>query len=172
MIYTEQQLREMIRPMLDGVVAPDSCTDALVKLIMQDREVFRREAPSDTSDGYHTFDELYRFRMLYNAAWFNTLAEWQENEGDQGYKLFKSHKHSDGEIPFGGGWFVVGAQLPKIGQITNHYEDQYWDLFVVPERARAPVWDGHTAQMVADRLEEFLRPQLQSKDESNVSPSR
>ena len=28
------------------------------------------------SDGYHTFDELYEFRKMYNAALFN---EWYES---------------------------------------------------------------------------------------------
>lgn len=28
----------------------------------------------EVSDGYHTFNELYRYRMLYNAAFFNLLA--------------------------------------------------------------------------------------------------
>lgn len=48
------------------------------------------------SDGYHTFNELYRYRMLYNAAFFNELAK-----GD--IKVCKSHKHHDGEECFGGG---------------------------------------------------------------------
>lgn len=30
---------------------------------------------SNISDGYHTFNELYRYRMLYNAAFFNELAK-------------------------------------------------------------------------------------------------
>ena len=31
------------------------------------------EVTGSTSDGYHTFDELYEFRKMYNAALFN---EW------------------------------------------------------------------------------------------------
>lgn len=67
------------------------------------------------SDGYHTFNELYRYRMLYNADFFNELAK-----GD--IKVCKSHKHHDGEECFGGGWFIVMAELPT-GQISNHYEN-------------------------------------------------
>lgn len=52
----------------------------------------------NVSDGYHTFDELYRYRMLYNAAFFNELAK----KGD--IKVCKSHRHYDGEECFGGGW--------------------------------------------------------------------
>ena len=31
------------------------------------------EDKGEISDGYHTFNELYRYRMLYNAAFFNLL---------------------------------------------------------------------------------------------------
>ena len=29
----------------------------------------------EVSDGYHTFNELYEYRLLYNAALFNELAK-------------------------------------------------------------------------------------------------
>ena len=103
----------------------------------------------EVSDGYHTFNELYDYRMLYNAALFN---EWAK----QGlYDVHKSKRHSDGEECFGGGWFIVQAQLPT-GQISNHYEMKYWDLFNVPEKIFANEYDGHTPKDVAERLREFL----------------
>lgn len=104
----------------------------------------------ETSDGYHTFNELYEFRLLYNAALFN---EWAAQGS---WSTYKSKLHSDGELPFGGGWFVVGAQLPS-GQITNHYELKDWDLFQVPTLARGAVWDGHTAADVAKRLRDMIQ---------------
>ncbi len=107
-------------------------------------------AGPDTSDGYHTFAELYHYRMLYNALLFN---EWAR----QGmYGVHKSLRHSDGELCFGGGWFVVSAQLPT-GQVTNHYliaDD--WYRFQVPIRNTAAEWDGHTPQDAAHRMEAFL----------------
>jgi hypothetical protein len=107
------------------------------------------EIDENTSDGYHTFKELYRFRLLYNAALFN---EWAA----QGkYSTYKSKLHSDGEEPFGGGWFIVGAQLPT-GQITNHYELKDWDLFKVPTLPRGCEWDGHTPRDVEIRLSTLL----------------
>lgn len=112
----------------------------------------------DVSDGYHTFDELYRYRMLYNAAFFNNLKLASgSTESGQPYwfDVHKSKRHSDGELCFGGGWFVVVAQLPT-GQITNHYEEKYWDLFNIPEREIAAEWDGHTPDMVAQRLENYI----------------
>lgn len=106
---------------------------------------------NDISDGYHTFDELYEFRLLYNAALFN---EWVRLSIESP-EVVKSWKHSDSELAFGGGWFVVTAQLPT-GQITNHYEAKDWDLFKIPEVDKAPKWDGHTPQDVAKRLREYL----------------
>ncbi len=107
------------------------------------------------SDGYHTFDELYEFRMLYNAALFNELARIDALGTDSYYAVCKSWKHSDGETCFGGGWFIVSVQLPT-GQITNHYEAKYWNLFQIDEVEEAPEWDWHTPQDVAERLRAYL----------------
>ena len=103
----------------------------------------------NVSDGYHTFNELYRYRMLYNAAFFNELAK-----GD--IKVCKSYKHYDGEECFGGGWFIVMAELPT-GQISNHYENRYWGLFNIPELETAWKWDGHTPNEAANRIESYLK---------------
>lgn len=102
------------------------------------------------SDGYHTFNELYEYRLLYNASMFNELAK-------QGlYDVHKSKRHSDGTIPFGDeNWFIVQAELPT-GQISNHYEMKDWGLFNVPEKEKANPYDGHTPQDVAKRLRDFL----------------
>ena len=106
----------------------------------------------EVSDGYHTFNELYEYRMLYNAALFNEFAK-------QGlYDVHKSRKHSDGEYPFGdSNWFIVMAELPT-GQISNHYEMKDWDLFQIPEKETANKWDGHTPKDVTERLRRFLTP--------------
>ena len=106
----------------------------------------------EVSDGYHTFNELYEYRMLYNAALFNEFAK-------QGlYDVHKSRKHSDGEYPFGdSNWFIVMAELPT-GQISNHYEMKDWDKFQIPERPLANKWDEHSPRDVADRLTSFTNP--------------
>lgn len=101
----------------------------------------------EVSDGYHTFNELYYYRMLYNAAFFNHLPKgW----------VHKSKRHHNGEECFGGGWFIVMAELPT-GQISNHYELKDWDLFQVPEKEFADEWDGHTPQEAAERLHKYLQ---------------
>lgn len=108
----------------------------------------------NTSDGHHTFKELYEFRLLYNAAFFNQITNslWAN--------VHKSKRHSDGKECFGGGWFIVMATLPT-GQISNHCELKDWDLFTCEERERGDVWDGHTPQDVAERLRQFLAPSFQ-----------
>lgn len=97
------------------------------------------------SDGYHTFNELYEFRKLYNAALFNIWAAYNY------FPVVKSYKHSDGELCFGGGWFIVSATLPS-GQISNHYKNEDWDLFRCEVVETAPEWDGHTSADVLERL--------------------
>lgn len=115
-------------------------------------KIKKLEDMGSISDGYHTFDELYEYRLLYNASLFNEFAK-------QGlYDVHKSKKHSDGEDCFGGGWFIVMAELPT-GQVSNHYELKDWDLFQLPEKEKANKWDGHTPQDVANRLREFLKMQ-------------
>lgn len=95
----------------------------------------------EASDGYHTFNELYDFRREYNAALVNTGV----------WKAHKSHRHHDGELCFGGGWFIVMIETP-FGQISNHYEDKYWDEFHCEEKEVADEWDGHTEKDVLERL--------------------
>ena len=101
---------------------------------------------SKVSDGYHTFEELYEFRVVYNAALFN---EWH---AQMLYDVHKSEKHHDGGLCFGGGWFIVVAVLPT-GQISNHYELKDWDLFDVTVHDRALYeFDGHTSKDVVNRI--------------------
>lgn len=108
----------------------------------------------EVSDGYHTFNELYYYRMLYNAAFFNLLPkQW----------VHKSKRHHTGEECFGGGWFIVMANLPT-GQISNHYELKDWDLFQVPEKEFADEWDGHTPQEAAERLHRYLQQEQPEVD--------
>lgn len=118
-----------------------------VQQIIDSMDIF--EDKSLLSDGYHTFAELYEFRKMYNALIFN---EWSK----QGlYNVHKSIRHNDGTLCFGGGWFVVFANLPT-GQITNHYRISDWDLFDIPERIKVTEpFDGHTAENVLLRIKHF-----------------
>lgn len=107
----------------------------------------------NTSDGYHTFNELYEFRMIYNAALFN---EWASHNK---YETNKSWKHHDGEWCFGNEkeWFIVTAKTP-FGVISNHYPASDWDLFKVPEtEISIHEYDGHTARDVVRRLRNTIK---------------
>lgn len=107
---------------------------------------FMKTDLGEVSDGYHTFNELYAYRMAYNALLFNEWFKAGKND------VHWSRKHSDGELCFGGGWFVVVAQTPY-GQITNHYELKDLQWFVaIEEREKAAKWDGHTPTEAFDRL--------------------
>ena len=130
-------------------------TEAIQKLITADRKRVESEArkvTGDTSDGYHTFNELYDYRRVYNAALFN---EWASQCK---YDVHKSWKHSDGEDCFDGGWFIVVAELPT-GQVSNHYEAQYWDSFAIPSKDIANEYDGHTPKQALDRIAELKAQQ-------------
>lgn len=156
MILNDKQLEETISPLLaEAGRDPEGVAKAIVKFINQDREAFKKEAPGDTSDGYHTFDELYAQRMLYNAALFN---QWGV-EGE--FDVHKSYYHSDGELAFGGGWFIVVAELPT-GQISQHYEEKYWDLFEIDDRDIPNEYDGHTPAEAMSRLAGFVSGEEES----------
>ena len=92
-----------------------------------------------------TNQELYDFRLVLNALLFN---EWAENKK---YEVYKSKRHSDGELCFEGEWFVVVAILPT-GQVTNHYHIKYWDYFKIPSFEKVKdEFDGHTSTDVLIR---------------------
>ena len=122
------------------------------------------------SDGHHTFEELYEFRALYHAMAFNelgktTMVEIPLNPTTEPtyltskYDIHKSHRHHDGELCFGGGWFIVVGMTPE-GQVTNHYQNKYWDYFKIPEAPKARYeFDGHDAQDVISRLKSIIREQ-------------
>ena len=133
------------------------------------KSIIPQNSIGELSDGYHTYDELYEFRKMYNAVLFN---EWclnyynyikAENLGtnfgskpNPKYNVHKSWRHNDGELCFGGGWFIVSAMLPT-GLISNHYKSEDWDLFKVPEVEKAIYeYDGHTPQDTLTRLSNLI----------------
>lgn len=93
------------------------------------------------SDGYHSFNDLYRQRMILSATICNLIPE----------KCWKSKKHSDGQVCFDGTWFIIGFDTSE-GQYSYHYELKYWDLFKCKELEQAPKFDGHTDKDVGRLL--------------------
>lgn len=90
-------------------------------------------AGGDTSDGYHTFNELYYHRMTLFAIICNIYKE----------HAWKSKLHHDGTMFKD--YFIVGITVPGEGDFSYHYHIKDWDLFNVKELEQAPVFDGHTS---------------------------
>ena len=93
------------------------------------------------SDGYHTMNDLYYHRTVLFAALVNTYK----------YNSWKSRRHEDGQLCFGGGWFLVCIETPE-GPYSYHCEDKYWDMFNCLEREVAKPFDGHTPEDVTRLL--------------------
>ena len=106
----------------------------------------------ELKDEHHTMQELYKFRLMYNALLFN---EWNNRED---IEVYKSKRHADGSIPFDDeNWFIVVAILPTGKQITNHYHVDYWDYFHIQEYPKMKnKFDGHTSEDVLIRLKELI----------------
>ena len=93
-----------------------------------------------TSDGYHTFNELYHHRAVLFSVIVAKFAD----------RAWKSKLHADGTMYEG--MFIVGIKTPD-GQATYHYDvEPYWDMFRCKEVDRAPEWDGHTPDQAIERI--------------------
>lgn len=93
-----------------------------------------------TSDGYHTFNELYHHRAVLFSVIVAKFAD----------RAWKSKLHADGTMYEG--MFIVGIKTPD-GQATYHYDvEPYWHLFRCKEVDRAPEWDGHTPGQAIERI--------------------
>lgn len=103
------------------------------------------EITEDTSDGYHTFGQLYYQRMMLFAVLV------QEHKD----RAWKTWNHEDGKPCFGGGWFLVTIDTPR-GAYGYHFEAKYWRLFDCPELPKAKHWDGYTEENV-NRLFSLIR---------------
>lgn len=97
----------------------------------------------ETSDGYHTFNELYHHRAVLFSVIVKAFPE----------KAWKARKHHDGTMY--DGMFIVGIETPD-GQATYHYDiEPYWDMFQCKELEYAPEWDGHTPIQAIARIEKL-----------------
>lgn len=94
----------------------------------------------ETSDGYHTFNELYHHRAVLFSVIVKAFPE----------RAWKARQHHDGTMY--SGMFIVGIDTPE-GQASYHYDiDPYWDMFECRELERAPEWDGHTPAQAIERI--------------------
>lgn len=113
--------------------------------------LFKKKEPTptiingSTSDGYHTFDELYEHRV---SLWITLCKCFSPT------LVWRSKKHSDGsEYP---GWFILGFRFRQGRQITYHVPMSRWEeTNFAKTRSRAPKWDGHTSKDVLERLKQL-----------------
>ena len=113
-------------------------TDSLA--ILQEKDKASGATPpvdGNTSDGHHTFNELYEHRHMLFSVLCATYCGW------------KSKLHNDGTMY--DGWFIAGVQTPK-GQATYHLPLCWWDRYKCEELKEAPEFDGHTANEVLTRI--------------------
>ena len=105
------------------------------------------DSVGDLSDGYHTFNELYRHRsMLFLSLCLTSFRN----------KAWKSLSHEVGGDPMYNGMFIMGVDTPY-GQATYHFDiDPYWKLSKgVKELDNAPKFDGHTPNEAIDRIYKY-----------------
>lgn len=102
------------------------------------KEILTLDNKGDLSDGYHSYNELYKHRMILFSIICNQNQE----------VAWKSQLHHDGTMF--DGYFIVGIDTPQ-GQFTYHYQLEDWGLFEVKELEKAPEYDGHTPGDI-DRL--------------------
>jgi hypothetical protein len=144
MSITNNELRDIV---CNGDLAS---THATPRYLAQELLALRE----NPRDDYHTMDELYEQRMLWNA--FAAAMAYRKYPG----LVTKSWRHHDGEPCFGKTepgerWFIVTMELPS-GQVTQHYPEKEWDLFPVRYVPNAPIWDGHDAAEGNRRLREAI----------------
>ena len=138
--------------MIDGGVLKDNLTDIygdgnrlvylndVLDLIDKQPTLTPPPITGDTSDGYHTFNELYHHRAVLFSVICNARPDI----------AWKSKKHHDGTMY--DGMFIVGIDTPE-GQATYHYDIKpYWRMFRVKELEFAPKWDGHTPDEAIRRI--------------------
>ena len=115
---------------------------SVLSAIMDAQEFMRAQAKvtGETSDGYHTFNELYHHRAVLFSVIVSVFHD----------RAWKSKKHHDGTMF--DGMFIVGIDTPD-GQATYHYDiDPYWGMFNCRVLDNAPEWDGHTPAQAIERI--------------------
>ena len=126
----------------ENVVETEHYGEGVTCISPKGKTFFIECKPDQTSDGYHTFEELYSHRCLLFLAFLGQHGGW------------KSRKHGDGTDSYEG-WFIAGTELNG-KQITYHIPNKYWSIALVSELDKAPEFDGHTSNDVLHRLMEWL----------------
>ncbi len=149
MVATDEELIETFYVGARGALATPGFR-AVYNLGRQHSAQSRQEEdPSQLSDGYHTFAELYEHRHALFLALMRAMPQ----------HCWFSLRHADGERCFGGDdWFIAGAELPGGSSVTYHLPADLYLLARATGASRLDLgrpWDGHTASDVVSRLMEW-----------------
>lgn len=115
------------------------------------------EEDMTVSDGYHTMEELYEHRITLFIVLCRLLSDAYHSEDmhiTPDREVWRSKRHSDGELCFGtGSQFVLGIGKKKGTQMTYHIPIERWGEADFAETLeKAPEFDGHTPADVLERL--------------------
>lgn len=133
------KVKELNSAFYKGVV---NGLDTALKIIAKQKDV---PIGNGTSDGAHTFGELYKQRAVMLSVVASLFP-------DRAWKTKLDHK---GEAKTNR--FIVGFDTPA-GQSTFHCDIQkFWDKFDCPELPQAKPFDGHTSGDAVKRLESMKR---------------
>jgi len=120
-----------------SIVATNQRAGQLIKICDAHNKCFEEPTGTgETSDGFHTFNELYYQRMVL----FITICNQNLDIA------WKSKFHDDGTMF--DNYFICGLTTPE-GEYTYHYHMENWEHFKkVKELPNAPAFDGHTEKDV------------------------
>lgn len=137
------------------ITGAEMVVDFQGKAIGIEKAIIKGIDTNKVSDGYHTFDELYSHRIALFIALCKQRVELYAEHGSEA-EVWRSRKHSDGELAFGGSWFVLGIGKEPGKQITYHLPMTAWEQTEFAETLeQAPTFDGHTSNDVLLRLLEL-----------------
>ena len=147
----------------ENPIGEDDFVNQIISLIEEEK------IDENTSDGYHTFKELYDHRIALFIALMKSHPEisWRANNHDDGTGIDN--------------WFIAGMHLPA-GDISYHLPATDWtklDNVGIKTSNRSPKWDGHTPADVVSRLNSWSanmglprklanKATLNSKDEYSI----
>lgn len=147
--FLEQEISKLIKHPVDRgyYCGWDDALKEVQDLIADMPTIAQPPITGDTSDGYHTFNELYHHRAVLFSVICNARPDI----------AWKSKRHHDGTMY--DGMFIVGIDTPE-GQATYHYDiEPYWGIFHVKELEFAPEWDGHTPDEAIRRISTLAPPE-------------
>lgn len=120
-----------------------------VRKLCEEAAILASGNRGELSDGYHTFNDLYKHRIML----FITLASMCAYENA---KVYRFHHYE--------GWFCLGIET-SLGQISYHIPESQWDLCAFAEE-RQPEFDGHTGEDVLERLRKLVEASQPTKENS------